>query len=54
MCVNVCVLVDQDEDEMRCQATADDYAVKENCLQYIWNGKFLETPMLQSIALMVR
>ena len=28
MCVNVCVLVDQDEDEMRCQATADDCAVK--------------------------
>ena len=45
MCVNVCVLVDQDEDEMRCQATADDYAVKENCLQYFWNGKFLEAPI---------
>ena len=29
MCVNVCVLVDQDEDEMRCQATADGYAVKK-------------------------
>ena len=40
--------------EMRCQATADDYAVKENCLQYIWNGKFLEAPMLLSIGLMVR
>lgn len=38
----MCVLVDEDEVEMRCQSTADDYAVKKIVFNIFGRGKFLE------------
>ena len=54
MCVNVCVLVDEDKVEMRCQAKADGYAVKKIVFNIFGEGIFREAPMLQCKGLIVR